>query len=146
MPRLVQLLGSDDHPAVQLEAAWALSNIASGNPEQTAVVVGHGVIPEFIKLVSSSHIKVQEQATWGLGNIVGDSKEFRDVALSHGAMDELITICSVNDMQTQKQIDLQRIIAWTLSNFCRKPHPEWRFTQKVIQALKILWTLTMKRY
>jgi HEAT repeat protein len=131
VPRLVEFLKKNDLPGLQFEAAWALTNIASGSSEQTQIVMDAGAIAIFKELLSSPNDDVREQAVWALGNIAGDSPRCRDQVLHHGVMEPLL----LNLIESSK-LSMLRNATWTLSNLCRaKPQPNWDLVAPALPTL-----------
>lgn len=120
-PRLIKWLRLRDRPTLQVEALWALTNIAAGATDNTSVLLQNGVIPTLVSLLDSSNEEVLEQSVWVLGNLAGEGAATRDLVLSAGALTPL-----VNNLKKTSwdRLSLLRILTWTISNLCDgQPRP-----------------------
>lgn len=118
LPILVDCLTKDDQPSLQFEAAWALTNIASGLSIQTQAVVHAGAVEHFLRLLRSPHQNVCEQAVWALGNIIGDGPHCRDLVIKLGVAEPLLQFIS-----PEIPMSFLRNVTWVIVNLCRSKDP-----------------------
>jgi len=133
LPTLVGILKIRNHPnpKMQFEAAWAITNIASGTSEQTLAVLHCGAVEVFVEILRTGIDMIKEQAVWALGNIAGDSSSCRDFILQLQVIPYLIQLTGVGVPQP-----LRKNAVWTISNLCRgRPAPVFSFIRITIPYL-----------
>ncbi|KAG7155876.1 Importin subunit alpha-3-like 2 [Homarus americanus] len=118
LPPLIACMEKGDSPELQMEAAWAVTNIASGTSDHTWAVVDSGAVGVLVRLLSSPDMGVKEQAVWALGNIVGDGAECRDRAIQEGIIRPLINLLYVT-----MPLSLRRQVCWVITNLFRVKNP-----------------------
>ncbi|XP_014489695.1 importin subunit alpha-9 isoform X1 [Vigna radiata var. radiata] len=117
VPILVQCLSFGSPDEQLLEAAWCLTNIAAGNPEETKALLP--ALPLLIAhLGEKSYPPVAEQCAWALGNVAGEGDELRNVLLVQGALLPLAR------MMLPDRGSTVRTAAWALSNLIKGPDPK----------------------
>ena len=133
VPSFVTMLGHPD-TKLQFEAAWCLTNIASGTSQQCNSVVQHNGIPALVALMASPELDVCEQAVWAIGNIAGDCPQLRDLVLTSGATDKVIKM--IEATASMGQMGPLRNAVWALSNLMRgKPQPAATYVAAAIPVL-----------
>uniref|UniRef100_A0A1D1XP33 Importin subunit alpha n=2 Tax=Anthurium amnicola TaxID=1678845 RepID=A0A1D1XP33_9ARAE len=115
VPVLVQCLSFGSPEEQLLEAAWCLTNIAAGEPEQTRSLLP--ALPLLIAhLGEKSSVPVAEQCAWALGNVAGEGEDLRNTLLAQGVLFPLARMMMSNKGSTA------RTAAWTLSNLIKGPN------------------------
>lgn len=148
VPRFVELLDSafysqfGDSPLCskcRFESAWVITNIASGNTDQTKYVVRLGSVPFLVKMIAENDDLIVDQSVWALGNIAGDSEELRDVVLETGALPVIIKLIE-RFIASNDHVKILRNLVWLLSNLNRGRSPlpnieNMRLTLSVVEKV-----------
>ncbi|KAI5168486.1 hypothetical protein PAEPH01_0174 [Pancytospora epiphaga] len=133
IPRIVQLLNPATYSVfpetsitfitkTRIEAAWIITNIASGTNEQTMYLTQQGVIPELVSMLDEEDDAVTDQSVWALGNMAGDCEDIRDIILNHGALYKILAL--VDKYKVAKEhIRILRNLTWLMANLCRGRNP-----------------------
>lgn len=140
VPRFVELLDKnfylqfEDTPVslkCRFEAAWVITNIASGNSEQTKYIVNIGAVPLLVKMVFEADEGILDQSIWALANIAGDSEPFRDIILETGALSKIVDLI-IKYLSPGNNMKLLRNLVWLISNLNRgrSPPPTMENMQK----------------
>lgn len=126
LPYCVEFLKRHHNPKLQLEAAWTLTNVASGTSEQTMAVVNAGAVPHLVALLRSESKDVVGQAIWALSNISGDGPECRDLVHCFNIIDYILPLLNITD-----PIPFARNLTWLIAVLCRGPMEPPSFSQVV---------------
>lgn len=134
IPIFIEFLKNGQKAQLQFEAAWILTNVASGTSEQTFEIIKHGGVEILISLLKNQNENIKSQAVWALGNVSGDSSKFRNIVLEAG-----ILIPLIEEIKNSQKLSFLRNAVWTLSNLCRiKPglnFDEWQLILPVLTKL-----------
>ncbi|KAM3145419.1 hypothetical protein pb186bvf_002463 [Paramecium bursaria] len=123
VPLIFSIIKMNITPYHTYESCYILTNIASGNQEETAVVADLGGIELFIELTKSKIFDIAEQSVWALGNLAGDNDEYKNKILEgggHQAIIEFAQVCEglLNDGFNGSLNSLNQCV-WALTNLCQ---------------------------
>ncbi|KAG8913098.1 hypothetical protein FRC00_003056 [Tulasnella sp. 408] len=120
VPTLMEMLSTDDNK-FRAEAAWIVSNLASGTSAQTATVVEAGAIPKLVAMFPTDVTGIQENALWALGNIGGDCEEFRDMVAEAGGIQAPLDVLDAPQKHTE---NVRNTASWVLTCYLSPRYAE----------------------
>lgn len=142
LPHLIATLRVPNE-SVQRESLWCLTNMATGDHNDTRQVLQ--AAPELIQLLASGSPSLSEQACWTLGNIAADSDdELKAILLANGVLQPLLLLLNslISASPATSPCSEARTVAWTISNLARGSTPAEHLT--LSGSIPFLLTLTSR--
>ncbi|XP_034481880.1 importin subunit alpha-like [Drosophila innubila] len=133
VPISIRFLQNTKNTALQLEAAWLLTNIAAGSVEQTRYVIDQNAVPNLIALLPTESFEVAKQVVWALANIAANGNEERDIVIQHNVIDKILPL-----MGDDMPISFPRTIVWLISILCEDPLPPFEQVKRMLPVLSQL--------
>lgn len=131
-PIVARFSDTESSTVVRLEAAWVLTNLATGSCEQCLALVDAGVADAVLQALTSTstmrgHHDLCEQCLWVLGNIACDGEPaLRDRLFELGIMNmlaELFTQIESFSWPAAFRLQLLRTMTWLSSCLCKGSPP-----------------------
>jgi hypothetical protein len=130
IPVLINFTSNFSCPGLQYEAAWSLSNIASGDAEHSKILVDRGIVPKIVDLLQSPFEHIKDQGVWVIGNLTGDSSSYSELICRYGTVQKLIEI-----IQTCTSNYLLQSAVWALGNLCKgEKAPEFKVIKNAVSV------------
>nr|CAD2174983.1 unnamed protein product [Meloidogyne enterolobii] len=101
---------------LQLNASWALTNLACGSRQETHRIIASGGIDALVHVASTTVGEIRDQAIWALGNLAADCASCRQQVRASGLLALLIVMLEMPDYQAH---DPRKIVIWCLANLLR---------------------------
>ncbi|KAL7072703.1 hypothetical protein ACQ4LE_007683 [Meloidogyne hapla] len=101
---------------LQLNASWALTNLACGSRQETHRIIASGGIDALVHVASTTVGEVRDQAIWALGNLAADCASCRQQVRASGLLALLTVMLEMPDYQAH---DPRKIVIWCLANLLR---------------------------
>uniref|UniRef100_A0A183BJJ3 Importin subunit alpha n=1 Tax=Globodera pallida TaxID=36090 RepID=A0A183BJJ3_GLOPA len=118
-PIICELIDCLQRPSseLQLNAAWALTNLACGSRQETHRIIASGGVSALMRLLAASVVsEVRNQAVWALGNLAADCSVCREQVRSTGLLELLVEMLELPEYQDS---DARKIVIWCLANLLR---------------------------
>ncbi|MBA0606545.1 hypothetical protein Godav_018996 [Gossypium davidsonii] len=143
VPHFVRFLNEQYGLQHKLYSVRALYAIGKGSLEQAVVVIKHGAIPMFIRLLCCSEecYQLKELVAAALGSLANQSPDFRDYVLQFGTLTPLLSLLDnhLEPPMLHEKIALLRACSNTLAIFCQgNPAPSFNQIRSALPILRRL--------
>jgi len=137
--KLIEYLTYVNYPGHQIEAAWVLTNLISGESSVARNIIDNTTLGNYmLELIKSRNDKLRDQAFWCIGNIAGEADKYRDVLLSSNCIDVLIGSLKYEVDRSKRVISHIQNQTWVLSNMFRGKQRQPRQNHYGIKALPLI--------